>query len=60
MCSARANLSNSFRYLVSDQDHIFKPTNFYQELKQNALICFESKLIMSGLVVRLTTGPARR
>jgi hypothetical protein len=60
MCSARANLLNSFRYLVSDQNHIFKPTNFYEELKQNALIRFESKLIMSGVVLRLTTGPASR
>jgi hypothetical protein len=30
----------------------------YEELKPNALVRFESKLIMSGVVVRLTKEPA--
>ncbi len=32
----------------------------YEELKQNAVIRFENKLIMSGVVVRLTTESASR
>jgi hypothetical protein len=42
------------------KDHIFKPTNFYEELEQNTLIHFESKLIMDGVVVKITTEPASR
>ncbi len=39
---------------------MFSPSIFYEQLKQNALISFRIKLIMNGIIVRLTTSSASR